>query len=161
MLTVSTLPLNPNPNALRRRPAGLCWSAAPDPEIFRFRFSGERGDAADSMKKAQRTVCATLPAKLPAPLMLLLSSALSCVASIITTLTATGWVDGEQRITNEAITATSTGLILLAPTVTTAQFNAFNNAAPLVVGQGAGWVDVQVFNVQPTVNIPIILMLWG
>ena len=82
-------------------------------------------------------------------------------ASIITTLTASGWVDGEQRITNEAITATSTGLILLAPTITTAQFNAFNNAALLVVGQGAGWLDVQVFNVQPTVNIPIILMLWG
>lgn len=83
------------------------------------------------------------------------------VSAVSATLLASGWSNGEQTVAAAGVTATSNGMISLAESATSTQYNAAQDAGLMLTAQGAGTVTVSAMNgTAPTVDIPILILLF-
>lgn len=81
--------------------------------------------------------------------------------TIAATLTAAGWVDMVQTVSNSAIKAGQNGIVGLSPSATAAQISAAKSAGLVVSAQAEGSVTVKYEGSEPSVDIPIQIMLFG
>ena len=81
--------------------------------------------------------------------------------TITATLTASGWSAGQQTISVTGVTADTNGVISLTQDVTTAQYEAARNAMLLVCGQATGTLTIATNGDTPTIDIPIVIILFS
>ena len=83
------------------------------------------------------------------------------VTSASATLAAASWSNGAQTVSVTGVTANSNGVIGLAETATSAQYNAALEAGLMLTAQGSGTITVSVMgDASPTVDIPVVILLF-
>lgn len=81
-------------------------------------------------------------------------------ASITATLSSTGWSSGKQTLQVEGITPESNGVIGLSKDVSSSVIESVKKSELYVSGQGDGTITISSRNGAPTVNIPIVIILF-
>lgn len=81
-------------------------------------------------------------------------------ASITATLSSTGWSSGKQTLQVEGITPESNGVIGLSKDVSSSVIESVKKSELYVSGQGDGTITISSRNGTPTVNIPIVIILF-
>ena len=77
------------------------------------------------------------------------------------TLVSSGWVEKQQTVAVEGITAISNGYASLAQGITDDAFAAALSASMRVTGQADGTITVTANGTVPTVDIPIVVTVRG
>lgn len=81
-------------------------------------------------------------------------------ASITATLSSAGWSSGKQTLQVEGITPESNGVIGLSKDVSSSVIESVKKSELYVSGQGDGTITISSRNGTPTVNIPIVIILF-
>ena len=80
--------------------------------------------------------------------------------AVSATLLASGWSNGKQTLMISDVKADTNGVISVAQDITEAQMEAAKNAGLNVSAQSAGSLTISASGTVPTINIPVVLILW-
>lgn len=83
------------------------------------------------------------------------------VTALSLTLPSNGWSNGSQTITATGVSSTSDGMIGLPESVTSAQLTAAQDAALRLTAQGTNSITVTATDTVPTIDIPILLLIFN
>lgn len=81
--------------------------------------------------------------------------------AVFATLLSSGWNSGEQTLQVDGVSSASNGIIGLPQSISDAEIEAAMGAKLNVCGQGDGTITVSAYGKTPTINIPVIIVIFS